>query len=97
MATTYRNRPGAPGIVQLLHLDIVHFTFRKKDGTVREAFGTTCPEVLDRILGPGSSEQARNRATSEDTVTYFDMERDGDGNRRGWRSFKLDNLIKVIP
>lgn len=60
---------------------IVHFHFRKVDGTIREAFGT-----LKKSIVPQTNGNSRNNPTIQ---TYFDTEV---GN---WRCFKVANLISV--
>lgn len=68
-----------------LYSGIVHFIFMKKDGSERQAFGTTNPDVLESNgiqLTPSNTEYAK----SPMQVRYFDL------TSRGWRSFVIDNL-----
>lgn len=60
---------------------IVHFSFQKKDGTTREAFGTL---AQDRITIP-AGESKPNDAVA----TYFDIE------ANAWRSYTIANLIAI--
>lgn len=62
-------------------------TFTKKDGTVRELFGT-----LDNAYLPEKGQKdMENQVKLKDyeTFTIWDLEADG------WRAFKTANLIKV--
>lgn len=61
---------------------IVHFYFKKVDGTVREAWGTL---AVGRI--PQTQESGRKK--NENVQVYFDTEKEE------WRSFKKINLIKM--
>ena len=64
---------------------IAHFVFKKKDGTLREAWGTTNSSLAKKhINGNGDS---RERYA---TTAYFDVEK---GN---WRSFRWENIVAVI-
>lgn len=61
-------------------------TFTKKDGTVRELFGT-----LDTAFLPEQAKQEHHKTKLIDweTFTIWDLEADG------WRAFKTANLIKI--
>jgi len=62
-----------------------HFLYRKKDGSIREAFGTLLPKVVtNNINGYGISRKYYN------CQAYFDIE------LQEWRSFKYENLITVL-
>lgn len=58
-------------------------TFTKKDGSLRELFGTLEPNMLPELVG-GSS-----REPDYDTFTIFDIETEG------WRSFKTANFVSI--
>lgn len=61
----------------------VHFTYRKKDGTEREAYGTRNTDIItinDAMPSGNGSEKAG-------VITYYDL------NSNGWRSFKVENFI----
>lgn len=58
---------------------IVHFRFKKVDGSIREAWGTL-KDVEDKIQGTG-------RTPNETIQVYFDTE------KQSFRSFKKINLI----
>lgn len=61
-------------------------TFTKKDGTVRELFGT-----LDNAFLPEKAlvEHHKTKLVDWETFTIWDLEADG------WRAFKTANLIKI--
>lgn len=64
---------------------IAHFIFVKKDGTLREAWGTTKRQLVDNhINGRGVSRE--NYAC----CAFFDCEK---GN---WRSFRWESLVQVL-
>lgn len=67
---------------------ICHFTFKKKDGSLREAFGTWCPEKYGqpRVAEKKQTEEIENAQT----VVFFDLQ------AMGWRSFITANLITVF-
>jgi hypothetical protein len=61
----------------------VHFTYRKKDGTEREAYGTRNTDIItinDAMPSGNGSEKTG-------VITYYDL------NAKGWRSFKVENFI----
>jgi hypothetical protein len=61
-------------------------TFTKKDGTIRELFGTLDDAVLPERA---SNELHKTRLLDWETFTIWDIEAEG------WRAFKTANLIKV--
>lgn len=60
--------------------EVVTFTYKKVDGTLRKAKGTL-EGVQSLIKGTGKE--------NFKTVRYFDIE------ANGFRSFKIDNLVSV--
>ena len=74
-----------------LHSGIFRFSYFKKDGSIREAYGTLNPDLI-----PGaSSRQTGGAASAEeginyDTFAYYDL------SAAGWRSFRLDNFIGFV-
>ncbi len=60
---------------------IVHFSFQKKDGSLREAYGTL---QQDKITIP-----AGDSKPNEAIGTYFDLE------ANAWRSYTIANLVAV--
>lgn len=64
---------------------IAHFIFKKKDGSYREAWGTTQSNIANaKINGRGVSREMYA------TTAYFDVE------CGQWRSFRWKNLIQVF-
>lgn len=64
---------------------IVSFTYKKKDGSIREANGTTRMDCIPEENHPkGTGEH------SSDVVTYFDTD------KNEWRSFREENFIHII-
>lgn len=74
---------------KMLHTSELSFSFTKKDGSIREARGTTNEEFLERENLYKFSENSNSNKQSEHVVKYFDL----DSN--GWRSFIFENLIEV--
>lgn len=64
---------------------VVEFYFIKKDGTLRQAFGTLQPEVLIAHVTSAS-----NRDPNPDIVTYFDT------MAQGFRSFRKVNFKSFV-
>lgn len=61
---------------------IAHFVFQKKDGSYREAWGTTNRSLAEKYInGNGVTREAYA------TTAYFDVE------AGGWRSFRWENLV----
>ena len=64
---------------------IAHFVFIKKNGTVREAFGTTNAAIAAKHTnGNGISREYYK------TTAYFDIE------KGEWRSFRWESLVSVF-
>lgn len=64
---------------------VAHFIFIKKDGEVREAFGTTNAAVAAKYTnGNGISREYFK------TTAYFDIE------KGEWRSFRWESLVKIF-
>lgn len=63
---------------------VAHFAYQKKNGEVREAWGTTCATLAAKHTnGCGVNREIYK------TTAYFDIEK-GD-----WRSFRWENIIAV--
>jgi hypothetical protein len=62
---------------------IVHFSFQKKDGSIREAFGTLKADLISTPSGEGL------KINPEIVATYFDIE------AKAWRSYTIANLIAI--
>ena len=63
---------------------LAHFVYLKKDGSVREAFGTTNKALVSKYIN-GNGISREHFATT----AYFDVE------VGAWRSFRWENLIAV--
>lgn len=64
---------------------VAHFVFIKKNGEVREAFGTTNAAVAAKYTnGNGISREYFK------TTAYFDIE------KGKWRSFRWESIVKVF-
>lgn len=62
-----------------------HFLYRKKDGTIRETWGTLLEKVvLNNVNGHGEPRRYYN------CHAYFNIE------TQSWRSFKYENLITIL-
>ena len=64
---------------------VAHFIFIKKDGTVREAWGTTKSELAaKKINGRGDSRE------NYYTTPWWDCE------NGGWKSLRWESIVKVF-
>lgn len=63
---------------------LAHFIYLKKDGSIREAFGTTNKALVTKYIN-GNGVSREHYATT----AYFDVE------VGAWRSFRWENLIAV--
>ena len=89
-----RTGSAAMGIVKVQMIDLLkeklrngvaHFIFVKKNGEVREAFGTTNAAVAAKYTnGNGCSREYFK------TTAYFDIE------KGEWRTFRWESLVKVF-
>ncbi|MFV0419876.1 MAG: SH3 beta-barrel fold-containing protein [Dysgonomonas sp.] len=76
-------------MIELLQLKMMngvsHFLYRKKDGTIREAWGTLLEKVvINNINGYGEPKRYYN------CQAYFDIE------NQSFRSFRYENLITIL-
>lgn len=69
--------------------EVTHFSFRKKDGSIRQAYGTRASEVIVRHEGAVLPPEEKRLNRSGGTFPYFDIE------RQAWRSFKLESLLDI--
>ena len=68
-----------------LQMGVAHFVYMKKDGMLREVWGTTASNLMKaNINGRGISRDSVN------TVPYWDCE------KGGFRSLRFENLIEVL-
>ena len=69
--------------------EIVSFKYTKKDGTIREAKGTTNPGIIEKDFDYSYLPKGEKDIKYSDNVTrYFDVE------KIGWRSFQNSSLIE---
>ena len=62
-----------------------HFIYRKKDGSLREAFGTLLEKVVERNTnGLGYPRKY------DGLQAYYDVE------EQAWRSFRYENLVTIL-
>ena len=71
--------------VMLMKTRIVEFFFIKKDGTVRQAFGTLQEDIIRPHIKSDS-----NREPNPELVTYFDTK------RQQFRSFRKENFKSYV-
>lgn len=64
----------------------VNFTFKKKDGTLREAKGTTEISILENNYAVPSG---TGNATPIDVVKFFDI------NKLEWRSARIETITSI--
>lgn len=88
-STEVTTRPFIPqAVIELkekLRNGIVYFTYKKKDGTMRTAKGTTMLDLIPEENHPKGVVSNK----PEDHVCYWDLDREG------WRSFKNANFVKI--
>lgn len=64
---------------------VAHFVFIKKNGEVREAWGTTSKSLVEKYVnGRGCCREAFK------TTAYFDIE------KGAWRSLRWESIVKVF-
>lgn len=71
-------------IRNILHDDKCRFAYKKKDGTIRHAYGTTEPRFVEE------ADNGRVRKIlycREDVIRYYDID------KKGWRSFLYKNFL----
>ena len=71
--------------VKAMKSRIVEFYFVKKDGTVRQAFGTLQYDVILPLI-----KDATNREPNPEVVTYFDTV------KQQFRSFRKENFKSFV-
>lgn len=74
--------------------EIVSFSFKKKDGTLRESFGCLDEQVLEQNNAlpkqKSQDENTEKKPIPLNLFKYFDTE------KKAWRSFNLDTLNEVF-
>ena len=69
--------------------ETVRFAFRKKDGSRREAIGTTNLVVIPQDQWPKDMGAEIKSPKNESVVTYYDME------KLAWRSCRADSILQI--
>lgn len=70
-----------------LYEGIVIFEFIKKDGSLRQARGTTCPDLVPADDTPkGKRTPLQQAAYDRQTVAFYDID------RKAWRSMRIDTI-----
>ena len=65
----------------------VLFEFIKKDGTLRHARGTTCPDLVPTDDMPKGKRTPEQQALYDrQTVAFYDID------KKGWRSMRIDTI-----
>ena len=67
---------------------VVSFKFLKSDGTIRDAVGTVCQELIPLVHTEDTEAKSkRERTPNYGVVNYYDTE------KQSWRCFKAENII----
>jgi len=72
-------------IMNMLTTDIVNIKFKKADGSERLMKCT----LLEGWVKEYEKKSEKTRKVSEDTLSVWDVEKDG------WRSFRYDSIIEI--
>ena len=76
-----------PELKQALNEGIVIFQFQKIDGTLRQARGTTCPDLIPTDDTPkGKRTPEQQAAYNRQTVAFYDID------RKAWRSMRIETI-----
>ena len=75
-----------PALLSLLNKGIVKFTYRKVDGTIRNAVGSRNLDAVRKCFGiyVPTPKTGKNNPTA-----YYDIEKED------WRSFKAENVLSI--
>jgi hypothetical protein len=73
-----------------LQLSVVKFAYKKKNGEVRYATGTTNIPLLNELFNLNIEEKEQVGQQRNGTTPYYDLA------KKGWRCFKDENFIEVI-
>ena len=69
-----------------LHESAVVFKYKKVNGDIREAYGTLNIKIMGEENQPHGNDKYQ---APEDVIRYYDL------NSKGWRSFRVENLISI--
>ena len=64
---------------------VAHFVYLKKDGSLREAFGTLNRALIDNYINNSGESREKYQCTA-----YFDIQ------ACGFRSFRWENIVSVL-
>lgn len=64
---------------------IVHFVYKKKDGSYREAFGTLNGDLIDNYVNNSGESRYKYQC-----FAYFDVQ------AGGFRSFRWENIVSIL-
>ena len=70
-----------------METEIVHFFYRKGDGSLRSAYGTRDHAFIKEHLGDPQKDSEKAKPIR--TFTYFDI------GREGWRSFRPESIDRL--
>jgi len=73
----------------LLETDLVHLTFVKKDGTIREMKCTLRDDYLPEVQKDFGEEDTKIKSHPKDTISFWDIE------SQGWRSCRYDSIVEI--
>ena len=70
-----------------LYEGVVLFEFVTKDGSIRNARGTTCPDLVPTDNMPQNKRTPQQQALYDrQTVAFYDID------KKGWRSMRIDTI-----
>lgn len=76
-----------PALQKSLNEGVVIFDFIKKDGTLRHARGTTCPDLVPTDNMPQGKRTPEQQALyNRQTVAFYDID------KKAWRSMRIDTI-----
>ena len=76
-----------PDLKKALYEGVVLFEFVKKDGSIRHARGTTCPDLIPTDNMPQNKRTPQQQALYDrQTVAFYDID------KKGWRSMRIDTI-----
>ena len=76
-----------PDLKNALNEGTVLFEFIKKDGSLRRARGTTCPDLVPADDTPKNKRTPEQQAAYDrQTVAFYDID------KKGWRSMRIDTI-----
>lgn len=80
LKTAWRNQKA----VAKLNSGVVEFSFRKKDGTIRQAVGTRSLGIIPAQFHPKTDKQP-----APSVLPFFDID------KQAWRSFQRHSIVEI--